>query len=557
MKTIRVATSVTLPNDSVTQTFAFLARRGAGKTYGAMKLAEGMLDAGAQVVALDPVGVWYGLRIAKDGKGKGFDIPIFGGMHGDIPLEPGAGALIADLVVDRGISAVLDVSLFHKNERKQFATSFAEQLFYRKKQCRSPLHLFIEEAQTFVPQRTTRGEARMLGAFEDLVKLGRNLGIGVTLISQRPQAVNKDALNQTEALFVMQTNGAQERKALSDWIVEQGVTTKGIVDELPSLPIGTAYLWSPSWLRKLEKVRIGERKTYDASATPTASQARIEPRPLSKEELAQVEHAMAATIAKAKADDPKELRKQIAELQRQVGSTPAVVEKVVERVEVSVLPDSLAADLRSAAQDVGRLLDRLVGAASQIQDALARLPRPSPAPVQAPTPVPPVQPQQVEVNVPTGGSLGKGERATMIAVAQYPDGVGRNELSVLTGYKRSSRDTYIQRLRNAGYVETSGGVVLPTKAGIDALGSDYQPLPEGEALRHYWLRRLPEGERAVLGVLIESFPNSVDRASIDNATGYKRSSRDTYIQRLRSRRLVEVKRDGVRASEKLFATRGT
>ncbi len=265
---IQLSESLSLPDDAVTQTFAFLARRGAGKSYGSMKLAEGMLESAAQIVAIDPVGVWYSLRIAADGKGKGFDLPIFGGLHGDIPLEPGAGALIADLIVDRGISAVLDVSMFRKNERKQFATAFAEQLFHRKKERRSPLHVFIEEAQVFVPQRVMGDEARMLGAFEDMVKLGRNFGIGVTLISQRPQSVNKDALNQTEALFVLQTNGAQERKALTDWIIEQGVATKGIVDELPSLPIGTAYLWSPSWLRKLEKVKIGERKTYNASATP-------------------------------------------------------------------------------------------------------------------------------------------------------------------------------------------------------------------------------------------------------------------------------------------------
>jgi hypothetical protein len=34
-----------------------------------------------------------------------------------------------------------------------------------------------------------------------------------------------------------------------------------------------------------------------------------------------------------------------------------------------------------------------------------------------------------------------------MAVAQYPEGVTREQLSVLTGYKRSSRDTYVQRLR--------------------------------------------------------------------------------------------------------------
>ena len=67
------------------------------------------------------------------------------------------------------------------------------------------------------------GDERMLGAFEDLVRLGRNYGIGVSLISQRPQSVNKEVLNMTECLFVLQVNGAQERKALTDWIVEKRI----------------------------------------------------------------------------------------------------------------------------------------------------------------------------------------------------------------------------------------------------------------------------------------------------------------------------------------------
>src|SRR3982751_479532 len=123
---IQISPELTLPIEAVTQTFAFLARRGAGKTYAASKLCEEVLSIGAQAVVLDPVGNWYGLRLAADGKGKGFAIPVLGGEHGDIPLEPEAGALIADLVVDKDLSIVLDVSTMRKGQRKEFATAFAE-----------------------------------------------------------------------------------------------------------------------------------------------------------------------------------------------------------------------------------------------------------------------------------------------------------------------------------------------------------------------------------------------------------------------------------------------
>jgi Mn-dependent DtxR family transcriptional regulator len=150
--------------------------------------------------------------------------------------------------------------------------------------------------------------------------------------------------------------------------------------------------------------------------------------------------------------------------------------------------------------------------------------------------------------------VGKGERTVLRAIAQYPDGAERDQLTVLTGYKRSTRDTYIQRLSLAGLVEVSGSGIRTTDAGVDALGSDFEPLPQGEELQAYWLDRLPEGERRILEVLLKDYPESVGRDVLSEETQYKRSTRDTYLQRLQSRRLVEdVGRGEVRASANLFS----
>src|ERR1700730_4261113 len=116
---LRISHSLSLPIDAVTQKFGILGRTGSGKSYASTKLAEEMLDAKAQIVVLDPVGVWWGLRVLKDGKTEGYNIPVLGGMHGDIPLEPGAGALIADLIVDKVISAVVDLSGFLITEQRR------------------------------------------------------------------------------------------------------------------------------------------------------------------------------------------------------------------------------------------------------------------------------------------------------------------------------------------------------------------------------------------------------------------------------------------------------
>jgi uncharacterized protein len=187
---VRVSSDLELPNNAVTQKFAFIARSSAGKSYGASKLAEGLLTIGAQVIVLDPVDTWYGLRLNASGKGRGFSIPVFGGQHGDVPLHVHQGDGLANLLVENNYSAVIDLSRFRKNERRSFVTNFAESLFYYRQEKRAARMLIVEEAQVFAPQRVGPGEERMLGAMEDLCRLGRNFGIGTTLISQRPQSIN-------------------------------------------------------------------------------------------------------------------------------------------------------------------------------------------------------------------------------------------------------------------------------------------------------------------------------------------------------------------------------
>lgn len=149
------------------------------------------------------------------------------------------------------------------------------------------------------------------------------------------------------------------------------------------------------------------------------------------------------------------------------------------------------------------------------------------------------------------GNLPPGERAVLIAAVQY-GGVDLDQLSVLTGYKRSSRDAYILRLTQKGLITKNGGTIHPTDSAVSALGSDYEPLPVGAGLQDYWRQRLPEGERKTLEVAIAHYPQYVARETISEQTGYRRSSRDAYIQRLKARRLVEVGREGITASANIF-----
>lgn len=308
----------TLPLDAVTQTFGILAVRGAGKTYTAAVMVEEMVGAGLPVVVVDPVGVWWGLRSSADGKAPGLPVVILGGDHGDIPLEAAAGALVADFVVESRQPVVLDLSLFRKGEQTRFMTDFAETLYRRN---RAPLHLVIDEADSVAPQRPQKGglHERLLGAIEDLVRRGRARGLGVTLVTQRAAVLNKNVLTQIGTLITLRMASPQDRDAMDDWVRAHGTPEERetMMGSLASLPIGTAWFWSPGWLGVFRRVAIRRRRTFDSSATPVQG-ATAPPPALAPVDLEALKASMAAMLARVEAEDPRALKKKIGALEREV-----------------------------------------------------------------------------------------------------------------------------------------------------------------------------------------------------------------------------------------------
>jgi hypothetical protein len=585
---LKLAEGLALPADeAVTQKYGFIGRSGSGKSYGAMRLAELFLGAGAQIIALDWVGIWWSLRLAANGKHPGFQhVYIFGGEHADVELRPESGALMADLVVDKHISVVLDVMHFRKAERTRFATAFAEQFFHRKKTARTACHLFIEEAQAYLPQMVRGEEARMVGVFEDIGKVGRNYGIGNSLISQRPQAINKDVLNQIEVLLAFQTNGPQERKAIAGWTSENTTAGAAMMQELPKLHVGDALVWSPQWLRIAEKVHISKRDTYDASSTPKGEPAKaIKPKTLEPSDLEQLGQEIAATIEKAKADDPKELRRQIAEKNKRISELENLSESTHimrdkgQPKSVPVLTDADRALLAKLDGQLAVTADYIAGRADEtlssiaarakaaidetsqewvtlaaklrkeftdkldakgFQKILDKLSAVSPQPLAPSTPFAgrradsPVRAAVARTH--TSGrqgapatssntALAKMHRAMLIALAQHPDGLTKRQILVHTGYASSGPvSKAFAELAREAYVDADGTRLRITANGLSALGP-FEPLPLGDDLREWLLSgdKLSTMEKALLSRICEAYPNPIRKGQILEQAGYASS----------------------------------
>lgn len=577
---LRIAKGLALPLDSATKTFAVLAQRRKGKTYTASVLAEEMAKAGQPWAALDPTGAWWGLRSSADGKRAGLPVLVVGGQHGQLPLERGAGKLLADLVVDEPGHYVFDLSLFEsKAAEREFATAFAERLYRRKGKSSDPLHLFVDEADMVVPQRSPAGDQRMLGAFEAIVRRGGIRGIGTTLISQRAAVVNKNVLEQIDVLIALRTVGPNDQKAIKAYIDAAGATEKReeLMGSLASLELGEAWVWEPGADQPLfERVKIRERETFNSSATPRAGAKRIEPRKLADVDLAAIEEKIADTIERAKSEDPKLLRKQIKELERKVRvlerqlaerpAEPVEVEKVVEVPALSKedreLLEGAVNSLKSELGYVNATLEPVVAALAQV-GAAGRRPKPA-AKVRSSEAFPPAAPRArlarsngrasdaSEVNLKAGARRMLAELA-----AFHPGTVTKAQLATLAKMKVTGGtfQTYYSTLRRHGLLDESDGEIAITEAGFAALGLEEPPAPRTpEEMLEMWRDKLKRGAREILDALVSQHPSSVDREELAEVVGMTASGGtfQTYISTLRRNGLAEVDGSEIRASETLF-----
>lgn len=568
-----------IPDAALDDRLGIVGTTGSGKTYAAGTAIERTLSHKSRAVIVDPLGVWWGLRLVFNGTTPSpFDVVIFGGPHGDLPINEHAGALIGETVAGMAESAIIDLSqLGTKAAERRFMLAFLTALY--RKASGEPVHLIFDEADMWAPERLLDKEgeaAKLLGMMETVVRRGRIKGFIPWLITQRPAVLSKNVLSMMDGLVAMKLTSTQDRDALGAWVAGQAEAGewKRLHAELPTLPQGQGIVWLPSH-GVLQRATFPTKATFDSSRTPKRGE-KVKAAKLAPLDIPALRDRMDAVVAETKANDPALLKVEIARLKREAAkpAAPTLDPQATERAHSEGFDagaeagraEGFAAGWRARDASVDHQREELTRLLSDARVAVEGLTIPTPPEVLHAAPqirhLPPKAVAQAQRRVaaphrpPAGAegvSLPIGEKATLIALAQHPEGCARDQLSALTGYKRSTRDAYLARLQTKGYVELGGEGMVATQAGIDALGNDYEPLPTGDALREYWLNRLPEGEAAVLKVVMAAHPEPVTREAIDAATPYKRSTRDAYLARLNARRLVEpIGRGEVRASEALF-----
>lgn len=577
MKNIVVG-DVKLPfNRFVVSGTALLGIKGAGKSVTAKGVVEQVMDADVPVTVFDPIGVWRYLKTPGNGPhAHGYPVVVAGGEKPDLPLTPANASEIVRAAMRAKVSLVIDLydaNLSKADWRRIVQTCFKTMLYENKPF--GPRYVVLEEAAEYCPQKVYDGETYAM--VEKFVRMGGNAQLGLMLINQRSQEVNKAVLDLCENLVLMRQRGAHAIDAVQKWLdAVSPDTADKITASLSSMEKGDCWVWAED-AEHPRRTHCPMPRSFHPDRT--LSQADISARRSvdTNDFVAKMLGELPKVEAEKKLNDPKALHIRIGELERQLEAKPVTtkVENVPmltdhERKRITALIDSITALDTKAESLLVKVGELAVASAVMKDDATAMrllldgkvMPIPPIKMVAGPSRVferpvfvqtlsqprhnPPPHPKPAAPN--NGDSdITKGAREVLKAIAQF-DGCDDTQIAVLTGYKKTSRTTFKQQLQSRGLISKAGDNYVATEEGVATLGGDFERLPEGDALREHWNRKLSGGELVCFQAFCEAHPNDLSNEDLMAKTGYLKTSITTFKQRLTARKLI----DGRRANPNLF-----
>lgn len=324
---------------------AILGIRDSGKTVTAKGIAEQLLDHNIPIIVFDAVGKWRWMKVPGPGAhGRGYKVVVAGGRKPDLALNPHSVGEIVRSAVKEKIPLIID--LYDPNLSKaDWRKIVKESIRIIHYEAVGVAHVFLEEAAEFIPQRPTDFET--YAEVEKLARMGGNASVGITLINQRAQEVNKAVLDLAVNLILGCQVGSKAIEWVGKWLDRLSPeTSKAVTTSLPKLKSGEDWVWTRSNLDEPLREQMPMcRSLHPDRRTPEVdlkSSKAVDPEAFVKK----LEASIPRIIEEAKANDPKEWAKQKRELTNQIkkleSAQPADGKTKTETVEKRI---AIAADI--------------------------------------------------------------------------------------------------------------------------------------------------------------------------------------------------------------------
>lgn len=306
---------------------AILATRGAGKSWLAAVQAEQLIEAGYPILILDVVGEYWSLK-AK------YPVVVFGGRQADVPLDPHIGKEIANVILDRKLQAVIDLTNMRRADQPFFVSDLCTELYEYGLKAKTPLWLLIEEAQNFVPQV---GNPPCKRPILDIVEMGRHAGLGFCAVSHRSATIDKTSLGLCDIVIFKRLTLPHDLEVVRDFFRSKDPRFADVAKVLPGLADYEALIYYPLRLKEPIKFQVPPRATPHVAETPTLKLKEVTATPeLSAVSMELTEYFQRLIKDKiVQRDESAELRSRIAGLQEELDARETRIAQLEHDLELA------------------------------------------------------------------------------------------------------------------------------------------------------------------------------------------------------------------------------
>lgn len=559
--------SVEMPlQDFVVSRNAILGITKSGKTFTAKGVAEQLMDLKVPIIVFDAIGMWRFLKVPSGKKGgKGFPIVVAGGAQPDLPLNPTTAPQIVRAAIQQNISLVIDLydPKLSKADWRRIVQDCFRILLFENKGLR---HIFLEEAAEYVPQRVVDGQT--YAEVEKLARMGGNASLGITFINPRAQELNKSVLELCDNIVLLRQRGTHAIDSLEKQMDKLSPEmAKEIALTMPNMTQGDCWVFTENGDKPI-RTRSEQIKSFHPDRRNPEANKILETAVNTDEFVSALSGKLEKVIAEAKANDPAELKREIARLKKESNQTSIRIPEIknvpaltdAERKRLTKLIESfdrvygMVEGFHTQHQGISQATNALRTEVQFFKDLLSgKLSAPPLRPASSNLARAAVPAKSRMVSTPSNQNgqitIGKCERAILTALAQYPQGRSTSQVSILTTYTEGGMKNALSKLRAAEYIDR-GQPIRITESGLSALG-EWTPLPTGVDLQNYWLNKLGLCERTILNSLIEIHPKGFTMDELVEKTGYSEGGMKNALSRLRTLELI-VRGQPMKVSDELF-----